>query len=144
MHERSLKSINASIKGKCICEDVWETNRHSSWQSQHGKFRCACRPDAGSITSDIRYLISDIDLSVAVSCCPLSWFAVLPQPQALQPNFSLVFVTFYWRKSASRGNALLLVGPPDGGKTAILSTVSQLNIPFDQTYTHAACTLACV
>ncbi|KIM87256.1 hypothetical protein PILCRDRAFT_64446, partial [Piloderma croceum F 1598] len=32
-------------------------------------------------------------------------------------------VTLYWRKSASRGNALLLVGPPDGGKTAILSTL---------------------
>jgi signal recognition particle receptor subunit beta len=34
-----------------------------------------------------------------------------------------VFIIFSRRKSRSRGNALLLVGPPDAGKTAILSTL---------------------
>jgi hypothetical protein len=38
--------------------------------------------------------------------------------------FLSAFVIFSRRKSGFRGNALLLVGAPDAGKTAILSTVS--------------------
>lgn len=34
-------------------------------------------------------------------------------------------ISYARSKSRSRGNALLLVGPPDSGKTAILSNVSQ-------------------
>jgi signal recognition particle receptor subunit beta len=34
-----------------------------------------------------------------------------------------VFIVFSRKKSRSRGNVLLLVGPPDAGKTAILSTL---------------------
>lgn len=37
---------------------------------------------------------------------------------------SNLVVSFTRGKSKSRGNALLLVGPPDSGKTAILSNVS--------------------
>jgi len=37
--------------------------------------------------------------------------------------FVAIFIVFTKRRSSSRGNALLLVGPPDGGKTAILSTL---------------------
>ncbi|KIJ69045.1 hypothetical protein HYDPIDRAFT_105614 [Hydnomerulius pinastri MD-312] len=36
----------------------------------------------------------------------------------------LLILSFTRRKSRSRGNALLLVGPPDSGKTAILSTLA--------------------
>jgi len=45
-----------------------------------------------------------------------------------------ILVIFTRRKSRSRGNLLLLVGPPDGGKTAILST-----LVYDQTLpTHTS------
>ncbi|KAJ6623474.1 signal recognition particle receptor beta subunit-domain-containing protein [Mycena sp. CBHHK59/15] len=45
-----------------------------------------------------------------------------------------ILVSFTRRKSRSVGNSLLLVGPPDGGKTAILST-----LVYDQTLpTHTS------
>ncbi|KAH9952117.1 P-loop containing nucleoside triphosphate hydrolase protein [Amylocystis lapponica] len=37
--------------------------------------------------------------------------------------FLSIFVVFIRRKTTARGDALLLVGPPDAGKTAILSTL---------------------
>lgn len=39
-----------------------------------------------------------------------------------------IVISFTRRKSKSRGDALLLAGPPDSGKTAILSNVSPLYV----------------
>ena len=41
-----------------------------------------------------------------------------------------VVISFTQRKSKSRGNALLLAGSPDSGKTAILSNVSLLHVSY--------------
>lgn len=41
-------------------------------------------------------------------------------------NFYTVLLITNRRKASSRGNALLLVGAPDAGKTALLSQVCQI------------------
>lgn len=44
-------------------------------------------------------------------------------PAIHHANRCPVYLIFSRKRSGARGSALLLVGPPDGGKTAVLSTV---------------------
>src|ERR1700721_101839 len=49
-------------------------------------------------------------------------------------TFPIVLILFNRRRSALRGNTLLLVGAPNAGKTAILTTVCSFALDQDTCY----------
>lgn len=68
---------------------------------------------------------SNFDSNLCFSGWPLPsrWYYI---PNIIQTPADVFVVTIFFnkRRSTSKGNSLLLVGPPDGGKTTILSQVS--------------------
>ncbi|KAF8557282.1 hypothetical protein OG21DRAFT_1505501 [Imleria badia] len=75
--------------------------------------------------SDETVIAATPEVSPLVGSISTANFALLSLAIAL---FFVVVISYTRGKSKSRGNALLLVGPPDSGKTAILS-----NLAYHQT-----------
>ena len=75
---------------------------------------------------------ADDDPPFAARCCVFigRFVQVLfpPEWHDKGADIQLVIVFVSRHRSASRGNALLLVGAPDSGKTAVLSTVRDINM----------------
>lgn len=75
-------------------------------------------PLVGSLSAANLGLLS-LTIALFLFIGPLHRVRLIPR----ETNPDLV-ISYTRGKSKSRGNALLLVGPPDSGKTAILSNVS--------------------